>query len=92
MTSCRGVSRNLLFILSLTLFSVVGTSQTSSAPAKVPAAPNAQSAPSLNIKAYTEEVVVDVVVTDKSGKPVQNLSGAHFKVLDDGRPQEVKSF
>jgi VWFA-related protein len=93
MTSCTGVNlRNLLFSFSLTLFSVVATSQTGSAPVKPPAAPSPQSAPSLTIKAYAEEVVVDVVVTDKSGKPVQNLSGEHFKVLDDGRPQQVKSF
>ena len=90
MTSCTGVNlRNLLFTLSLTL---VATSQTAGAPVQQPAAPNPQSAPSLTIKAYAEEVVVDVVVTDKSGKPVQNLSREHFKVLDDGRPQQVKSF
>src|ERR1017187_416380 len=90
MTSCTGVNlRNLLFTLSLTL---VATSQTASAPVQQPAAPNPQSAPSLTIKAYAEEVVVDVVVTNKSGKPVQNLSREHFKVLDDGRPQQVKSF
>ncbi len=93
MTGCTGVNlRNLLFILSLTLFSVVATSQTGSAPVKPPAAPNPQGAPSLTIKAYAEEVVVDVVVTDKSGKPTQNLSREHFKILDDGRPQKVKSF
>jgi len=93
MTSCTGVNlRKLLFILSLTLFSVVATSQTGSAPVKPPAAPYPQGASSLTIKAYAEEVVVDVVVTDKSGKPMQNLSGEHFKILDDGRPQKIKSF
>ncbi len=71
---------------------MVATSQTGSAPAKPSAAPIPQSAPSLTIKAYAQEVVVDVVVTDKSGKPVENLSSEHFKLLDDGRPQKVKSF
>jgi VWFA-related protein len=91
MTKCTGVSiRNLFSALSLSLFSVVAIAQTNSAPVPAPAAPGTQSVPS--IKVFTEEVVVDVVVTDRNGKPVQDLSGTHFKVLDDGRTQVARSF
>jgi VWFA-related protein len=35
---------------------------------------------------------LDVVVTDRSGKPVTGLPKDRFKLLDNGAPQEVRSF
>ena len=37
-------------------------------------------------------VVVDVVVTDQKGKPVKGLTENDFQVLEDGKPQQIRSF
>ena len=37
-------------------------------------------------------VTVDVVVTDKKNVPIERLSKDAFKVLEDGKPQEIVSF
>lgn len=37
-------------------------------------------------------VNVDVVVTDRDGQPVQGLSRNDFRILEDGRPQEITNF
>ncbi len=38
------------------------------------------------------EVLLDAVVRDKKGRPVKDLKASDFQVLEDGVPQEVKSF
>src|SRR5271165_4114440 len=38
------------------------------------------------------EVLVDVVVLDKHGKPVKNLKAADIQLLEDGVKQDVTSF
>ena len=37
-------------------------------------------------------VLVDVVVRDKRGQPVHDLTAADFEVFEDGVPQKVGSF
>jgi len=37
-------------------------------------------------------VVLDVVATDKSGKPVEGLTRKDFRVLEAGQPQTIRSF
>jgi VWFA-related protein len=37
-------------------------------------------------------VNVDVVVTDRDGRPVQGLEPEDFEVFEDGRPQEITNF
>ncbi len=37
-------------------------------------------------------VLVDVVVTDKSGKPVHGLKAGDFAVTEDGRSQQIRGF
>jgi len=39
----------------------------------------------------TNLVIVDVGVTDQSGRPVKNLKAANFILLEDGRPQAIRS-
>jgi len=40
----------------------------------------------------TNLVIVDVGVTDQSGRPVENLKAADFTLLEDGRSQAIRSF
>ena len=48
--------------------------------------------PVMTLRATARRVVVDVVVTDKSGKPVAGLQQSDFAVFDDGDKQRVLSF
>lgn len=40
----------------------------------------------------TTEITVDVVVRDKKGRAVRDLSAADFQIEEDGAPQDVASF
>ncbi len=42
--------------------------------------------------AATTAILVDVVVRDRKGRPVTDLSALDFEVTEDGRPQKVDSF
>lgn len=37
------------------------------------------------------QVIVNVSVTDRSGKPVESLTRADFEILEDGKPQTVQA-
>src|SRR5215831_10838787 len=43
-------------------------------------------------KTTTRVVLLDVVVTDKSGKPTHGLKAHDFTVLEDGKAQQVRGF
>ena len=49
-------------------------------------------APQLVLPVATEVVRIDVVVTDKGGRPRAGLTGADFAVLEDGQPQSITQF
>ncbi|WP_158944218.1 VWA domain-containing protein [Granulicella sp. S190] len=49
-----------------------------------------RSSPSL--KAQTQLVIVDVVVTDNKQNPVHNLTASDFTVLENNVPEHIKSF
>ncbi len=51
-----------------------------------------QESPVTTLRATTRLVVLDVVVTDKQGKPVRNLSRQDFTILEDGEAQTIASF
>lgn len=44
------------------------------------------------VKITTKLVQLDVVVTDKNGRPVRDLTAADFVLLQDGRPQKITAF
>jgi VWFA-related protein len=41
--------------------------------------------------AGTEEVILDVIVRDKKGKPIKDLTATDFKVTDDGKDQKINA-
>ena len=62
----------------------------------VQAAPPAQQAdqqqPPTTIRRGIDYVSVDVIVTDKDGKPVMDFTQDDFAVAEDGKPQKVDTF
>lgn len=44
------------------------------------------------IRVETRRVLVDVVVTDAKGRPVTGLKKEDFRILEDKKPQEIRSF
>jgi VWFA-related protein len=46
----------------------------------------------LTFRSGTNEVIVPVTVTDLNGKFVSNLTKEDFRILDEGRPQLIRSF
>ncbi len=44
------------------------------------------------LKVTSNEVLVDVRVTDRKGNPVTNLKESDFQVYEDGVPQKINSF
>src|SRR4051812_28171100 len=55
-----------------------------------PANPPAPQSPT--IKSTAEEVVLDIVVRDKKGRPIKDLSADDFHVVDNGTKQTIKGF
>lgn len=60
-------------------------------PAQQPSAPEPE-VPTPTLRVTTRLVVLDVVVTDKHGKPVRNLSKEDFTIIEDGGEQTIASF
>src|SRR6185436_14607030 len=91
-------------LLSLALAVVLGAQEKPPATnPKAAAASPAQAAPAGQAQAQAqagtpsfptqlEQVVVDVVVTDKKGVPIQGLKAGDMTVTEDGVKQEVVSF
>lgn len=50
------------------------------------------SPPNIVLKSTTRAVVLDVVVTDKTGHSVPGLTKTDFTVLEDGQPQTIATF
>src|SRR5215470_16186628 len=44
------------------------------------------------LRVYQDLVIVDVVVTDKKGNPVKNLTRDNFTVYEDNVPQKISTF
>lgn len=56
------------------------------------AAAGAQAPPVTTLKVKTRIVTIDVVVTDKQGKPVKNLQASDFALAENGAPQKIEHF
>lgn len=54
--------------------------------------PPPRQTPDLLVPVSTEVVRIDVVVTDKGGRPKQGLTQESFVVLEDGQPQQIAQF
>jgi len=62
-------------------------------PLRMVAAPqSAAGANPIQISAASNLVIVDVVVSDRSGNPVEDLSAGDFAVTEDGVPQSISVF
>jgi VWFA-related protein len=44
------------------------------------------------VRSTTRMVLLDVVVSDRSGNPVRSLTQDNFTVLENGKPQKISSF
>ncbi len=79
--------RHSKFIAILVTFSALAQQQqTQTQPVALPAGQMAKFSTTSNL------VVVDVTITDKSGKPVDNLTKENFTILEDGKPQKISVF
>ncbi len=56
-----------------------------------PVGPNAAQ-PSATIHQTVNNVLVDVVVTDKNGLPIGNLAKERFQIFENGAPQQIAFF
>lgn len=52
----------------------------------------ADAQPTAILKVSSRAVLVDVVVTDRKGVPIRGLHQDDFKVLEDGKSQDLRSF
>lgn len=75
------------------LASQVDLSGAEQAPPAPTPAPSAQASPAPpTFAAEVEQVLVDVVVTDKKGTPITDLRQGEFTLSEDGAPQAIASF
>lgn len=103
-TSFRAVATAILvFALILTANQYAGSAprvaarqdkQTQQQGSQTQQNPPAQAAPSGqgSIAVAVHNVAVDAIVTDNNGNYLKNLKKENFRILEDGKPQEIVSF
>ena len=85
-------------VASCLLSSALLAQQTTSTDAPIepppidPSSTDTAAPPLTTFHVTTRRVVVDVVVTDPSGKPVAGLTQGDFQVFEQGKPQRIRSF
>jgi VWFA-related protein len=62
------------------------------APPQGQAQGQAQQPPTPTFRAGVNFVRVDVIVSDRDGRPIVDLSAADFEVFEDGKPQKIETF
>ncbi len=100
LTFCIGHGRSLSHIFACLLlgFYSLGSAASAQVPQAPPTAQQPQSAQSTGtspsvaptLKVTTREVLLDVIVTDKTGQPVAGLKTADFTVTEEGQPQAIR--
>jgi VWFA-related protein len=90
-----GISRSTSY--ALCLLSLIGgiKALAPQTPLSTPSAPSGQQeepSPGYQLTVKVSRVVLDVVVTDPKGKPVEGLKQDDFKVLEDGVVQPIRFF
>ncbi len=84
------MSKPYLHCLALPiLFAAVAFAQQNPTPGL---SPRPEPAPAATLNAGEGRIKLDVVVTDKSGKPVTGLELSDFTLLDNGQPSKILSF
>ena len=81
--------------LPAVLLAVLALSQAGGAQEPAPAQPQEQPVRSPDqptFRAGINFVRVDVIVSDRKGTPLSNLTAADFEVLEDGKPQAIEQF
>ena len=69
-----------------------GDGQQAGTPPAAPTAPQGDPAQQPTFRAGVNFVRVDVIVNDKKGDPVTDLTATDFEVLEDGIPQTIEQF
>src|SRR5215472_5244340 len=72
-------------------FLTMGALVCSPALSQQPAAPAPVTQPP-TVKTSVEEVLLDIIVRDKKGKPITDLKAEELTVVDNGVPQNITSF
>jgi VWFA-related protein len=93
----RSLSYRLVFALTAPLLVALPLLSQTPAPPAAPAAaqqgaPASSKQPITTLHTRTDLVVIDVVVTDKGQNPIHDLKQSDFTLLEDGKPQQIKSF
>lgn len=85
-------SRNCSFFLAVTLLVVGNSGYGQQAPPANPVTPSSQQPNTYSLQVNSQIVVLDVVVNNKKGEPLPNLTRDDFKVYEDKVPQTILSF
>src|ERR1700722_11109095 len=87
-----GMKMSCLTGTSLLCFLCCSSPAFAQQPTTAPATGQLQTFPAPSTNAPDRHLVLDVVVTDKSGKAVKGLEQKDFTALDNGHPQTILSF
>ena len=71
---------------------ILGLLSCLSSPARPGSRPAAAQTGGVNLRVDVELVTVEVMVLDKKGHPVRNLTRENFQLLEDGKRQEIVTF
>jgi VWFA-related protein len=69
-----------------------GAAAQNAAPQEGASANGAVAGGTTTLQVYSRLTVLDVTATDASGRPVQGLQESDFTILEDGKPQPIRSF